>query len=115
MKPDSAYIAQAIANLVPGIVFEVFGESFAGVVRHSGPPLPPEADVLAEMARIKAAEPLVSEALTALAASDGVALRCAKAAVPYPPEWQAYDAALRAIVRGGPGPVPPQPDYPTGT
>lgn len=54
-------------------------------------------------------------AQAALGETDATALRCFKAGVAFPPEWIAYVAALRAIVRGGPGPVPARPAYPAGT
>ena len=51
-----------------------------------------------------------------LAASDKVATRCVKASVPYPADWLARDATLRAIAGGkAPGPLPARPNYPAGT
>lgn len=50
--------------------------------------------------------------------NDAVLLRCLKAGVAYPAEWQAYDAALRAIVRAESGDAdakPQRPAYPAGT
>lgn len=43
---------------------------------------------------------LKAQAHMALETSDLVALRCFKAAVPFPAAWQAYTVALRAIVNG---------------
>ena len=51
-------------------------------------------------------------AILALEASDRTAVRAVKAGVSYPPEWQAYDEGLRAIVNGAPGPLPQRPEYP---
>ncbi len=51
--------------------------------------------------------------------SDRVAIRCLKAGVPFPSDWQAYVATLREIVRttnGDPdAPLPTRPTYPAGT
>lgn len=58
---------------------------------------------------------LISQAQSALDKSDLVATRCFKAGVPFPSEWQAYVASLRAIVSSGAGALPTQPDYPVGT
>lgn len=43
--------------------------------------------------------------------NDYIAIRCVKAGVPYPAEWNEYDEALRDIVRSGAGtlPLPPLP------
>ncbi len=60
----------------------------------------------------------VYAALAALDLTDRVAQRCFKAGVAYPPEWQAYTLALRAIVNGADtagASLPPQPAYPAGT
>jgi len=57
-----------------------------------------------------------AEARAALDASDMTAIRCVKAGVAFPAEWQAYCATLRAIVNGAQtGPLPVRPDYPAGT
>lgn len=59
---------------------------------------------------------LVPAAKAALDASDRVAIRCIKAGVGYPADWQTYDAALRAIVAGGTATaLPTMPAYPAGT
>lgn len=61
---------------------------------------------------------LVANAKLALVKSDAVGLRCWKASVPFPPEWLAYDVALRAIVNGTnifATVLPAQPAYPAGT
>ncbi len=58
---------------------------------------------------------LVDAAKIALAESDMVAIRCYKAAVAFPSEWLDYVTDLRAIVNGGEGPLPEQPEYPAGT
>lgn len=56
-----------------------------------------------------------ADAVKALDKSDMTALRCLKAGVTFPAEWQVYVAALRAIVAGSAGPLPAQPVYPAGT
>ena len=73
-------------------------------------------DVVA-MSEIDKAD-LVAKAKSALVKSDAVGLRCWKASVPFPPEWLAYDVALRAIVNGtdtSATVLPAQPAYPAGT
>jgi hypothetical protein len=55
------------------------------------------------------------QALAALDVSDTTALRCFKAGVPFPAEWQNYTTSLRAIVKSGTGPLPARPAFPTGT
>jgi hypothetical protein len=50
-----------------------------------------------------------------LAKSDMTALRCVKAGIPFPIEWQEYVADLREIFQTGIGPLPDQPPYPEGT
>lgn len=50
-----------------------------------------------------------------LVASDGVALRCVKAGVPYPEDWNDRDNALRDMVRTGQGDMPDKLEYPEGT
>lgn len=57
-----------------------------------------------------------AEAQAALDASDMTALRCIKAGVAFPSDWQAYCVTLRAIVTGTQsGPLPARPAYPSGT
>lgn len=69
------------------------------------PPAPPAPPV-----------PTDAELATAeLAKTDAVAVRCFKAGAAFPADWQAYVIALRAIVNGGPGPLPAMPAYPPGT
>lgn len=58
---------------------------------------------------------LIAKAQKRLDKSDIVALRCFKAGVLFPQEWQDYVTALRAIVNGAPGPLPDPPSYPKGT
>lgn len=56
-----------------------------------------------------------AEARSALDASDMTALRCMKAGIAFPADWQAYCATLRAIVAGTQsGPLPARPNYPAG-
>ncbi len=62
-----------------------------------------------------AAAALKASAQTALDKSDTTAIRCVKAGVDFPADWQTYVLALRAIIAGGPGPVPSHPAYPAGT
>lgn len=52
---------------------------------------------------------LAPKITAALAKSDMVAMRCLKAGVPFPPEWQTYVTALRS------GMLPNQPAYPSNT
>ncbi len=47
--------------------------------------------------------------------SDLTAIRCVKAGIPFPSEWQAYVAVLRSIVTNGVDNLPTQPAYPEGT
>ncbi len=54
-------------------------------------------------------------AQTALSKSDLVALRCVKAGIQFPLIWRIYISELRAIINGGTGPLPTQPEYPEGT
>ncbi len=58
---------------------------------------------------------LKAQAQAALDASDMTAVRCVKAGVAFPSEWQTYVTALRAIVSSGTGTLPTQPAYPAGT
>lgn len=61
---------------------------------------------------------LTMAALSALVKCDAVGLRCWKSSVPFPPEWLAYDVALRAIANGtdtSATVLPAQPAYPAGT
>lgn len=55
------------------------------------------------------------DARMALDRADKTALRCFEAGVAFPIKWRDYKAALRAIVSGAQGPLPPVPDYPLGT
>lgn len=59
-----------------------------------------------------------AQAQTALEYTDLIALRCWKAEVPYPKDWQTYTAELRAIVRATTGdpeqPLPAMPLKPEG-
>jgi hypothetical protein len=58
------------------------------------------------------------QAAAALFKTDGVAVRCLKAGVAYPANWQTYTADLRAIMAtasGTPGTLPVAPAYPAGT
>lgn len=56
-----------------------------------------------------------STARTRLTVSDMAAVRCFKAGIPYPAEWQEYDAVLRQIVNGDDLTLPVQPAYPEST
>lgn len=57
------------------------------------------------------------QAQSALDKTDMTALRCFKAGKAFPSDWQAYVAALRAIVTGPSTTtaLPGMPDYPAGT
>ncbi|MFX5793239.1 hypothetical protein ABTD98_19420, partial [Acinetobacter baumannii] len=82
-----------------GQVHELESEAFAYL-------LPPGSKKISEAEAAQLLEPSAAQlwravqlqARTALDSSDLVAIRCAKAGVKYPAEWQEYDAALRAIV-----------------
>jgi len=54
-------------------------------------------------------------AYDALIQSDITALRCVKAGILFPVEWQEYVTSLREIFQTGIGPMPEQPPYPEGT
>lgn len=72
----------------------------------------------AEASIKEAKDALLNDALSALEATDKVAIRCWKANVAYPVEWQAYTEALRAILNGGDTTstsIPAMPSYPVGT
>jgi hypothetical protein len=58
---------------------------------------------------------LVEQALTALAATDGVPRRAFEDGVVYPGAWKTYRNALRDIVAGreAPDALPEQPPYPS--
>jgi len=60
-----------------------------------------------------------TSAQDALDKTDIVAIRCVKSGVSFPKEWQAYCAALRAIVSAASGDatqsLPTRPAYPAGT
>ena len=58
---------------------------------------------------------LKAQAYQALNTSDMVALRCIKANVAFPADWQTYVADLRAVVSGASSVLPVQPAYPVGT
>ena len=72
------------------------------------------ADQAAVAATMQAAS-FRKDAQAALLANDLVATRCIKAGVPYPPEWLAYDQALRTFIGTGTGSLPERPGYPEGT
>lgn len=77
-----------------------------------------EAAFLAAQVEAKSAQErsdLISKAQIALDKSDLTAIRCFKAAVPFPSEWQSYVTYLRAISSSGTGSLPDQPPYPIGT
>ena len=63
-------------------------------------------------------EAFVASAQTSLDKTDSVAIRCLKAGVTFPDEWQAYVSALRNIVSGKDvtsTTLPTVPSYPSGT
>ena len=57
---------------------------------------------------------LIDAARAALDVTDLVAIRCFKAAIPFPSEWQSYVVELRKVVAGTRGDLPEQPAYPDG-
>lgn len=83
-----------------------------GVRSFSAPPAPPSPPGPTIQAQAMAA-------LTVMDAPGGCAIRCFKAGVPFPANWQAYTAALRAIVNGTASPmptaIPVAPPFPPGT
>lgn len=66
-------------------------------------------------ATVQAAALLIQQAQAMLDKSDMVALRCLKAGVAFPSDWQDFVTACRDIVNGGSDPVPSTPTYPDGT
>lgn len=58
---------------------------------------------------------LKDNAAEALDQTDMTALRCVKANIPFPDEWQDYVTNLRAVITSGVGPLPVRPAYPEGT
>jgi hypothetical protein len=54
---------------------------------------------------------LMQAARAALDASDVQVIRCIEDGQPLPDAWRAYRVQLRSIVSGGPGPLPPRPDW----
>lgn len=56
----------------------------------------------------------IANAKAALNKSDSVALRCLKAGVAFPSDWQSYVTAARANVNGATN-ILTQPSYPEGT
>lgn len=55
-------------------------------------------------------------AMDELITTDAVALRCFKAGIPFPAEWQAHTAKARDIVTGKSAPeILVRPQYPAGT
>lgn len=58
---------------------------------------------------------LIAQAQAQIELCDRVASRCYKASIPFPPEWQVYDDALRTVISSGKGSIPKQPDYPSNT
>lgn len=58
---------------------------------------------------------LKASAQAALNASDMTAIRCVKAGVAFPAEWQSYVSALRAIISSGTGTFPARPAFPANT
>lgn len=103
-----------------GQVHELESESFAYL-------LPPGSEKISELEAAQLLAPSEAQlwgavqrrARAALEGSDIVAIRCAKAGVKYPAEWQEYDSALRAIVSSQSGDAsaafPDRPAYPSGT
>lgn len=85
---------------------KVIGADSAGNPVASDPPPLTAAQVQAAKAK---------QAKIALDATDMVAIRCLKAGVAFPADWQAYCVELRAIVDGSSDALPTAPAYPAGT
>jgi hypothetical protein len=84
------------------------------------PPKPGEAPAYdtweAAQATAQTNAALVAQAQCALDRSDITYLRTQEDEIPWPPSWIAYRKNLRAIVKGGAGPLPTIPAlYPDGT
>lgn len=58
---------------------------------------------------------LVANAQAALSVTDMVFIRCGKAGVAWPSDWQDYVVALRDVVNGTTSTMPVQPAYPAGS
>ena len=69
------------------------------------------------MQAAEAAAALIAQAKAALGVTDMVAMRCAKAGVPFTADWQAYTVALRPFAAGtATGALPTKPaQYPAGS
>jgi len=66
---------------------------------------------------IKEPFPLMFDATNALLETDVIAIRCYKAGIPFPTEWQKYTVAVRDIVNGTDTistELPAKPDLPVG-
>ena len=57
----------------------------------------------------------LANARSAIDESDMVALRCIKAGVAFPQNWQTYVQGLRAVIKAGGGPLPAIPTNPDGS
>lgn len=95
----------------------VIGRVFGGAEDPlEGQTFVPCRDVSTVVIGAPAPDPLVPDARDALARSDMVAMRCLKAGVAFPPEWQDYVVALRVVLRGdSSAALPDQPAFPEGT
>ena len=106
--PDPDWVAPHVDNpdcIIPADAVEITDETHAALLAAQS-----SGKVIAADKKGK-----VRDAKRALDASDMVALRCLKAGVSFPAEWQAYCATLRTIVGGSSDDIPTAPDYPAGT
>lgn len=104
------YRTDAAGNCLGYFDLDVVPENTADILWVESDVLPP---IYIGPAQVSAA--LISQAQAALDKTDSVAIRCLKAGVAFPSEWQTYVTSLRAIVNSGTGAMPTQPDYPAGT
>lgn len=78
-----------------------------------------EANIEDRNSQVRAFSDLQEKAQAALDRTDAVALRCWKAGLAFPEEWQIYTNALRAIVRASDfdsgRSLPEQPVFPADT
>lgn len=100
------YTASATDTMPYGI--ELYAELIGGCHGLIAPYIAPQI-------AIAPAVTLKIQVQTLLINSDMVALRCWKAGISFPAEWQTYVLVLRAIISTGTGAIPATPAYPAGS